>query len=49
MSLFLDLQMLCHALKLFNRYEEVLDEKHGISPDKRFEALSKLADEACAD
>jgi DNA-binding SARP family transcriptional activator len=49
MRLFLNVKMPCHALKLYQRHKELLREKHGISPNKRFEALLRDAEEDCND
>jgi DNA-binding SARP family transcriptional activator len=49
MRLFLKMKMPCHALKLYQRHKELLREKHGISPNKRFEALLRDAEDDCGD
>lgn len=46
MRLFIDLQMPNYALSFYERYEEVLRERHGISPHPRFQDLLAAAQAA---
>jgi DNA-binding SARP family transcriptional activator len=49
MKLFLELNIPCHALHFFYRYEENLREKYDICSGKRILALAEQAKEACLD